>query len=82
MKVSPDKKRSIVGMLISRLLHAYFVVTRGLTLRVRAVVQSDDGKFLLVRHTYTPGWHFPGGGMEKGQTAEDALRDEWDRKQA
>ena len=76
MKASPDKKRSIVGMLISRLLHVYFVVTRGLTLGVRAVVQSDDGKFLLVSHTYTPGWHFPGGGVEKGQTAEEALGNE------
>ncbi|SHM70263.1 ADP-ribose pyrophosphatase YjhB, NUDIX family [Roseovarius litoreus] len=74
MKASPDKKRSIVGMLISRLLHSYFVLTRGLTLGVRAIVQSDDGKFLLVSHTYTPGWYFPGGGVGKGQTAEDALR--------
>ncbi|MEQ5789336.1 NUDIX domain-containing protein [Erythrobacter sp. NFXS35] len=54
-------------------LHLFFMVTRGLTLGVRAVVRSDDGKFLLVRHTYTRGWHFPGGGVERGETAESAL---------
>jgi 8-oxo-dGTP pyrophosphatase MutT (NUDIX family) len=76
MKASSNKRRSILGALLSRLLHAYFGVTRGLTIGVRAIVQSDDGKFLLVSHTYTPGWHFPGGGVEKGQTAKDALRNE------
>jgi 8-oxo-dGTP pyrophosphatase MutT (NUDIX family) len=29
-----------------------------------------------VRHTYTPGWHFTGGGIEVGQAAEEALADE------
>lgn len=62
--------------LLGRVLHLYFLMTRGLTLGVRAIVRSADGKFLLVRHTYTPGWHFPGGGVEKGETAERALRRE------
>lgn len=64
--------RRIVG----RLLHLYFRLTRGLTLGVRAVVLSSDGKVLLVRHTYTPGWHFPGGGVEVGECAETALANE------
>ena len=61
---------------LSRLLHLHFRLTRGLTLGVRAVVFSSDGKVLLVRHTYTPGWHFPGGGVEVGESAETALANE------
>lgn len=62
--------------ILSRLLHLHFRLTRGLTLGVRAVVFSSDGKILLVRHTYTPGWHFPGGGVEVGESAEAALANE------
>ena len=45
-------------------------------LGVRAVARSTTGEFLLVRHTYTPGWHFPGSGIEISQAAEKALADE------
>lgn len=76
MKQAKVKTLGLLRVLFSRTLHTYFLLRRGLTLGVRAIVRSDDGKFLLVRHTYTPGWHFPGGGVEKGQTAEQALSDE------
>ena len=56
-----------------RILHFYFRLARGLTLGVRAVVLNDRGEVFLIRHTYTPGWQFPGGGVEVGETLADAL---------
>lgn len=73
MTVPTGMNRCFGAKIFSRILHSWFLATRGLTIGVRAVVRSEDGKFLLVRHTYTPGWHFPGGGVEKDETAEQAL---------
>lgn len=56
-----------------RVLHVYFRLKRGMTLGVRAAVLNDRGEVFLVRHTYTPGWHLPGGGVEVGETMVDAL---------
>lgn len=54
------------------LVHAVFRMTRGLTLGVRAVVTDEAGKVLLIQHTYIKGWCLPGGGVERGETAETA----------
>lgn len=53
-------------------LHRYFLLTRGMTLGVRVLVKNTEGEILLVKHTYLPGWHLPGGGVEHGENAREA----------
>lgn len=60
----------------SRVFHLYFRLARPMTLGVRAAVFDAEGRVLLVRHGYVPGWHLPGGGVEAGETLFDALAKE------
>ena len=63
-----------------RLMHFSFVLTRPMTLGVRGVALDGEGRVLLVKHGYTPGWHFPGGGVERGETCEQALSREMEEE--
>ena len=47
-----------------------------MALGVRGIVVDGEGRVLPVRHTYAPGSHFPGGGLEKGETAVLSMRRE------
>jgi ADP-ribose pyrophosphatase YjhB (NUDIX family) len=60
------------------LFKIYFQVSRWLrliyapvTLGCRVMV-VDDGRVLLVRMTYTSGWHLPGGGVRRSESFEQA----------
>lgn len=55
---------------------AWFRLSRSMTMGVRGIVEDEHGRVLLVRHTYVPGLHFPGGGVEHGEPCEEALRRE------
>jgi 8-oxo-dGTP pyrophosphatase MutT (NUDIX family) len=44
---------------------------RPVTLGVRTAL-FDGPKILLVRHTYMPGWHLPGGAVDRDESAADA----------
>jgi 8-oxo-dGTP pyrophosphatase MutT (NUDIX family) len=54
----------------------WFRVSRPMTLGVRAAVENADGHVFMVRHTYINGWFMPGGGVERGEPALEALRRE------
>lgn len=43
-----------------------------MTLGVRVIVMDGEGRILLVRHSYTRGWHLPGGGVDVGENSEQA----------
>ncbi len=50
-------------------------MTRPVGASVRLIL-VDEGKVLLVRHTYGAGWLLPGGAAESGETLEEAARRE------
>jgi len=52
---------------------AYAGLTRAMTLGVRAAAFDAEGRVFLVHHSYLPGWYFPGGGVERGESAVAAL---------
>jgi 8-oxo-dGTP pyrophosphatase MutT (NUDIX family) len=59
-----------------RLIQGIGLVRNPFTLGVRVIVEDSEGRVLLVRHSYLPGWYLPGGGVDKGESmAEAACRE-------
>jgi ADP-ribose pyrophosphatase YjhB (NUDIX family) len=71
-----SEKQSLLTWIVTRILHAVFLVTRGMTMGVRAACFDAQGRVFLVRHSYLPGWYLPGGGVERGETVIEALHKE------
>jgi len=59
--------------LVRPLYQVYSRLSRGATLGVRGLVLNGAGEVLLVEHTYVSGWFLPGGGVERGETTEQAV---------
>lgn len=57
---------------ITTAVHLFLAaIRRRMTLGAR-VAMFDGDRVLLLKHTYVPHWHFPGGGIEPGETGPDA----------
>lgn len=66
----------MISRLLLLMMQPWFRLRRGMTLGVRAAIFDDQNRVFLVRHSYAPGWLFPGGGVERGETIYDALKRE------
>lgn len=65
--------RGFAERVLRRVLRVWFLLSRAHTLGVRGVAFDASDRIFLVKHTYVAGWHFPGGGVEIGESFHAAL---------
>jgi 8-oxo-dGTP pyrophosphatase MutT (NUDIX family) len=54
-------------------LLAYKALRTPVAFGVSAIMPDEAGRILLVRQRYSPGWHLPGGGVERGEPPATAV---------
>ena len=69
----PQKPTPFAVRGLTKVLRPLWRLRRGMTLGAQGVVVDTEQRVLLVRHSYRPGWFFPGGGVEWNETIETAL---------
>ena len=65
----------ILKLIAYKIATIYWKIFRPQTLGVKLLL-INDGKVLLVEHSYTRGYHLPGGGVKRGEMFEQALKRE------
>jgi 8-oxo-dGTP pyrophosphatase MutT (NUDIX family) len=58
---------------LARMLRVWGLLTRSMTLGARIVALDEEGRVFLVRHGYREGWYMPGGAVDPGETALEAV---------
>lgn len=76
MVTNPLRERSLRQNLMLAARLAAQAVIAPVAYGAHAMVEDGEGRLLLVRHTYMPGWFFPGGGVNRGEPALDAVKRE------
>ena len=74
--VTPPEMSAFRYRVLTRIAHFVYFFIKGMTIGVRAACFDDQGRLFLVRHSYIPGWHMPGGGVERRETVREALAKE------